>query len=309
MGHRIGIVGYGNQGKRTEKILKKIGFTIDVIYKPSASVDDQICTSNYEKLKQCNTIFICSPNDSHFKYIMEFHKTSYIFCEKTPVSNLQHLKTLKSLNHDMIFYNFNMRYTHLANTLDKMSSYGQIIGGFICLTHGLAGEQKYLNSWRSHLEQCPKGVFEVISIHAIDLIKTYYNDASLFSNKLLNLSQNGSAPDTSNSTLSFKNNAKVNILASYFAPYNFEWNIIFENALFRANDKKIEILGPRRTFDKNKFFVKPKTIEKIEIKRSDDYEHSLTKSISHFMDHVINKKKFNKILSDTSLISNQMILE
>ena len=77
---KIGIIGYGNQGQRTEKTLKEIGFNVDVIYKPNVSTEDMVCTSDYSKLEECSIIFICSPNDKHFQYIMQFHKNCYIFC-------------------------------------------------------------------------------------------------------------------------------------------------------------------------------------------------------------------------------------
>lgn len=309
MANKIGIIGYGGQGKRIEKILNEMNFSIEVIYKPSAKKNDTKCSSNFEELKKCDIIFICSPNHEHFNQIRAFKDKCYIFCEKTPVSDSKDLLKLKKYNHDKIFYNFNMRFTLLSEMLLKMKDYGQIVGGFITLTHGLAGEEKYKNSWRSNKKICPKGVFEVISIHAIDLIKLVFEDANLFSNKLMNLSDIGDAPDTSNSSIKFNNNSEINILASYYAPYNFEWFITFENGIFRANEKKIEILGPRRTFDDNNFFKKPEVIESIKIDRAIDYNSSLLKSVTFFMDHALNNKKFNKSLSDVSLSSNLSILE
>ena len=126
---------------------------------------------------------------------------------------------------------------------------------------------------------------------------------------MLNFSTNGDAPDTCNSILKFKNNATINILASYFAPYTYEWSIIFEDAFFYANENNIKVMGPRRTFDKNNFFIKPKIIEEYDIKRNIDYQTSLNKSISFFMEHVVKDKKFSNLDAKTSLETNQLILE
>ena len=78
----IGIIGNGGHSKRIQKILKKKKLRF-FIYKPKKP--KYFNKTDFDQLKKCKTIFIVSPNNTHFKYINELHKGRYIFCEKPPV--------------------------------------------------------------------------------------------------------------------------------------------------------------------------------------------------------------------------------
>ena len=134
---KIGIIGNGNHSKRIQKILqrKKINF---FIYKPKKP--KYFSCDEYKKLKNCNVIFIVSPNNSHLYYLEELNKNRYIFCEKPPVTSLNELKKLKKLNHKRIYFNFNYRFSKISELLKNSQKYklGNLLYANIAITHGLA---------------------------------------------------------------------------------------------------------------------------------------------------------------------------
>ena len=109
------LIGNGIQSKRIQSILKKkkIKFSIFCPLKKNFS------ENNKKFLKSFNVVFIVSPNSTHFEYIKLLYKNSYIFCEKPPVNKISHLKKLRRINSNKIFYNFNFRFSKLAEMLKK----------------------------------------------------------------------------------------------------------------------------------------------------------------------------------------------
>ena len=68
----------------------------------------------------------------------------------------------------------------------------------IISSHGLAQKTIYKKNWRSNKIKSPKGVFETVSIHWIDMISYVFGIKNISRADLVNLSKNGSAYDTSN---------------------------------------------------------------------------------------------------------------
>jgi len=166
---KVCIIGNGLHSKRIQKILKKrkIKFTI---FKPKSKKNFK--SENLDKLKKFGIIFIISPNDTHYHYIKSFSKKSYIFCEKPPTNNLSDIKKLRKINSYNIYYNFNFRFSKIAEILKNNKHYklGKLIYANIVTGHGLALKKEYRYNWRSNRRMCPKGVFEMLSIHWIDLL-------------------------------------------------------------------------------------------------------------------------------------------
>ena len=80
----VGIIGFGSQGKRIFSILKKLKFKNLVIFKINKFYKNKkLYTNNFSKIKKCDIVFVCSPNNTHFKYVKSLEKNIYIFCEKT----------------------------------------------------------------------------------------------------------------------------------------------------------------------------------------------------------------------------------
>lgn len=306
----VGIIGNGIHSKRLQNILKKknVDFTI---YKPSKK-KKYFDKKKFEKLKEKKIIFILSPNKSHFYYIKKLHKNRFIFCEKPPVNNLLDLKKLKKINFRKIYFNFNNRFSKISEILslkDKRYNLGRLLYSNIVITHGLALKKKeYHKNWRSNKGTCPKGVFEVVSVHWIDLINFHFNITEIDKPSLINHSKIGNSYDTSHIKLKLKENGIVNIFSSYNASLSKKNIFIFQNGIIEMNESSIVIKGPSLNLDRNNFFKQPRIIKKFNTNESDDYNLSLEKSCEFFLQKALKNKNFKKPLFDCSLRSNSLIV-
>tara|TARA_Y100000591_G_scaffold19757_1_gene14626 strand:- start:1514 stop:2434 length:921 start_codon:yes stop_codon:yes gene_type:complete len=304
---KIGLIGNGNQTKRIKFLLqeKKLPF---FIYKPNKP--NYFDANLFSKLKKSKVIFILSPNNTHFKYIKDLFQGRYIFCEKPPVNKLEDLLNLKKMKKGKIYFNYNFRFSKLSLLIEKYKNkFGKLLYSNIINGHGLAKKKDYSKSWRSKKTKCPKGVFEIVSIHWIDLINFHFGIKKINRPKLLNSSKVGSSFDTSVVELETKNQANVNIFSTYNSPFSKRAVLIFENGIIEQIDEKISIRGPAKNFDKNGLFKTPKLIFNISIKDTVDYKNSLKSSLNYFLDTVKKNKQFKKNLFNCSIQSNQLILK
>ena len=303
----VGIIGNGNHSKRIQKILrkKKINF---FLYKPSKpKYFDKI---EFEKLKLCRIIFIISPNSSHYDYIMKLHKNRYLFCEKPPVVKKHQLINIKKLNSKKIFFNFNYRFLKIAEILQNINKYslGNLIYANLISSHGLALKKQYKSNWRSNIKKSPKGVFEIVSIHYIDLINYYFEVKKINKPKLLNFSKVGNSYDTSLVQLELKNKSLVNIFTTYNSALAKKFFFLFENGIIEQNGDILTISGPAMNLDKEGLFKKPKIKKYIKIKNKYDIKKSLDISVTFFLKIAMNKKTFDKKEFNCSIKSNSLIV-
>ena len=305
----IGIIGNGGHSKRIQKILKKKKLKF-FIYKPDRP--KYFNKVSFEKLKKCKAIFIVSPNHTHYKYINKLREDRYIFCEKPPVTNLNDLKKLKKFNNERIYFNFNFRFLKISEILKNIKKYnlGKLLYANIVSSHGLSlKKKKYINSWRSNIKKCPKGVFEIVSIHYIDLVNFFFDIKNFKGPKLMNYSGAGTSFDTSHVELKLNNNSIVNIFTTYNSAYIKKFFFLFTNGFIEQNNNQIVVKGPAINLDEKGFFKSPKTIVKYNTKDNIDYEKSLFKSVSLFLEHVNKNKKFSNKLFHTSIKSNKFLLQ
>jgi predicted dehydrogenase len=298
----VGIIGNGVHSKRIQKILKKNYF----IYKPVGN--KIIDKKNFEILKKKKIIFICSPNSTHFDYVKKLYKKRYIFCEKPPVTSKKDLKKLKKFSFKKIFFNFNQRFSSIAEILKSSQNIkmGSLLYGNIINSHGLAFKKNFANSWRSNINKNKLGVYETVSIHDIDLINYFFKIKKINKPKLKNFQKVGSSFDTSYSTISLKNGGQINVFSSYSSAYTNQWILMFEHGLIQATDNEISLHYPTKTFDKSGFFTKPK--KKITLKvYKNEFEKSLKSSISYFLKNVRKRSNFNKKDFDKSIESNNLL--
>ena len=302
----IGVIGKGSQFKRVKKffIKKKIKF---LLYKPNNK--DYFDKDKFKKLLNCNIIFILSPNKSHFHYIKKFYKKRYIFCEKPPVSSKKEIKNLKKLSNNKIFFNYNFRFSKISEILSNPKKYklGNFLYGNIITGHGLAFKDEYKYTWRSKKKLSPKGVFEVLSIHWIDLINFLFVIKKIDKPYLTKISKNGTAYDNSYTKITLKNDKIVNIYTSYSSPFIDEKIFLFTNGTVYQNEDKIEIRGPTFNLNAKNQFIKPKLVKKFLLKNEKDYHMSLEKSLNYFFKTIRNKDSFSKKEIETSLSSNQLL--
>ncbi len=304
---KIGIVGDGGHSKRIQEILKKKKLKF-YIYKPSRPKYFE--KKKFEELKKCNVIFIISPNHTHYFYINKLYKDRYIFCEKPPVNTTSELIKLKRIKSKKIYFNYNFRFNKITELLKKRKKYnlGKLVYANLSLSHGLAQKKAYINSWRSNIKKCPKGVYEVVSIHYIDLICYLFEVLKIEKPKLINLSKIGNGYDTSLVTIRLKEEGLISISSTYNSSYEKTLCFLFENGIIEQHNDVIKIKGPTLNLDKQGFFKPPKIKKNIKIKDKEDYSNSLVNSVKYFLDHVKNKKIFDKKTTETSLRTNSIII-
>jgi len=303
---KIGIVGYGSQAKRIIKILKKLKVQPQFIYKPIIRKNDpKFITKDLNLLKKCNTIFICSPNKTHFGYLNIFKK-NYIFCEKPLVNNPYELKKIK--NNKKLFVNYNYRFGYISKVLEKRNKFklGKLLGGKLVMTQGLASKNEYKKSWRSKSSKCKYGVFEILGVHLIDLIAFHF-DIKKINKNLVNFSNIGSSYDTAFFQIILNSKANISCTVSYFSPFISKQLLIFENGYITMDNKSLQVRGPRNSFDKKGFFIEPPIIYKKDFRYKNDYEYSLENSINFFLKKSAKKEKFEKKHINTSKFTNKLI--
>ncbi len=304
---KICVIGNGVHSKRIQRILKskKLKF---FIYKPKSKQNYK--NENLNILSKYDIFFIISPNGTHYHYIKSLYKEGYIFCEKPPTNNIKDLKRLKKINSNKIYYNFNFRFSKIAEVLKKRDKYklGKLIYTNIISGHGLALKKEYKLSWRSDKEKCPKGVFEMLSIHSIDLLNHIFKITNFSKPYLMNLSNLGNSYDNSHISLKINNKSFAEIFSSYTSPVINKKIFIFENGLVEDNDSIITIKGPTLNFDKDNFLKLPKLIKRIKVNQKKDYTQSLVKSIDFFLNTISKKKKFSKKENLGTLKINEIIL-
>ena len=306
--HKIGIVGKGSQYNRISKILKKKNLKY-FLYKPDNK--KYFDKEKFKELEKCQIIFILSPNKSHFYYINKFHNKKYIFCEKPPVNTLKHLAKIKKINFKKIYFNYNFRFSTIGKILQNSNKYklGDFLYGNIVSGHGLGFKKEYKKSWRADRKKCKKGVYEIVSVHWIDLINYFFNILKLKKPSLLNILKKGNSFDNSYNKIILKNKSEIDIFSSYSSPLINNTLFIFKNGLIIQKDNVIEIRGPALNLDKNNFVIKPKLIKKISINFDKDYTSSLSDSVNYFLNICFKKKYFKKKDFNCSIKSNKLILQ
>lgn len=304
---KICIIGDGFHSKRIQKILKLLKLDFHV-YKPKSKKNFK--KEDHSFLKNFNIVFIISPNETHYYYINLLHKSSYIFCEKPPTNNLSDLKKLKKINSSKIYYNFNYRFSKIADLL-KMSgkfNLGNLIYANIISGKALAFKKNYKNNWRSNKKKCPTGVLEMLAIHWLDLIDHIFN-IKIFNRRLLNnLSKIGNSFDNSNISVILNKNITAEIFCSYTSPTVDRKIFVFDNGLVEQNEKVVKIMGPSLNLDKNNLLKKPKLIKKFILNEEKDYNNSLLKSVKFFLDIARQNKNFSKIDNFKIMKINKSIL-
>ncbi len=81
-------------------------------------------------------------------------------------------------------------------------------------------KKEYGYSWRSDIKKSPKGVYEIVSIHWIDLINFHFGIKKINKPSLLNFSRIDNSFDASSVQIELKNRSIVNIFSTYNSAYS-----------------------------------------------------------------------------------------
>ena len=79
-------------------------------------------------------------------------------------------------------------FSKMSEILSKIDKYklNDLLYASVISGHGLGFKSEYSKSWRANKKECKKGVFEIVSIHWIDLINYHFDIKKIQSLKLMN---------------------------------------------------------------------------------------------------------------------------
>lgn len=285
----VAFIGYGKQAKKIEKIINKnISISQTIVFNPKYkknSLRNLTFTNKFEEIIKSNIIFITSPNNTHFSYLEKLHKfkfKKYIFCEKPLCENVDELNKLKLLFKDFkkLYVNFNYRFSPISEIISeaKKNKYGKVIKINFNNSHGLAFKKFFKKTWRNSHDKN----FMLVNkaIHIIDLLIYNYEIPVTYDHLVLNYAKESKFLDTLKLNLNFKNFISSSIFCSYATPFQFNFDLITSNAIFKFEFNKISIFYPRDTFNKMGQFKTPACYK---MKKYKSFEHeSLNSSIEFF---------------------------
>lgn len=311
---KIGFIGFGNHAARLNDCLKEIlGEYKFISYHPNKENKQTI--NDFNALKECDAIFITSPNHTHFKYLNEvLYKTkAKIFCEKPPCNNLLELKKLEILDPESksrIFFNFNYRYSKLCQLI-QASIVDKLIGNVIhvngLISHGLAFKDGYEKSWRGKYPINKSVVLDTSLIHLVDLCNYLFGGSVDIKYSTGSSIKHGL--DSFYINLESKNKVNISLFGSYAAPYYFSLKIFGSDGFIEVNDKSLVLRRPRDTFDEQGLFtIPPKYIDdnySFEL----DYQNSLQSAVNYFISKCKIGENFSSYDFDLSIETTKIILD
>ena len=114
------VIGFRNHALKIINIIKSKTH-LKYIYHPYKKINSKF-TNNLRDILKVDSVFIASPTQTHFFYLNYLFKNNYkgyIFCEKLPVQKLDHIKKIKKLINNRLYFNFNLQHSHLLKILKR----------------------------------------------------------------------------------------------------------------------------------------------------------------------------------------------
>jgi hypothetical protein len=161
-------------------------------------------------------VVIACPDPFHIdwlRFLFSNHYKGMIFCEKSPVVNLQQLEVLKKIDNERIYFNFPLTFTNFIVTDDAKKSINQLLK--INWGHNFALKQNYLKNWRSKIDLVPYGIGTSLAIHFVHHALCLYGSPNNFEIIYSNISKTGTSPDTVKIRMSFKSQNQIQLICSY----------------------------------------------------------------------------------------------
>ncbi len=300
---KITIIGYGSQGQRIHSLLRK-KFKKISIFHPNKK--NSIYSNDLKELKKTDIAFICSPNNTHLKYINILDDKTYIFCEKPPVNTKSQLKKLsKLLKKKKIYFNFNERFGEISKIINKnKKKLGNMLHSNFEIGYKI--DKKNLSkSWKGNKKNAPRGVYEILSIHYIDLINYLFGIKEI--NNKLKKNSDGIVSSAVTNIIS-KKNSIVNIFCSFDTPFIFRKKMIFENGIIEEDEYSVKFFYNKSSLIKKTKRQKPlKLTSNIKKDYYSRYLNSIKMSVDFFLNHFI-KNRYKKRILQISLQSTGFFL-
>jgi predicted dehydrogenase len=312
---KIGFIGYGDHAKRLASLLDTCEPNNMVLYHPFKQAPNM--TNDARSLFDCDAVFVTSPNDTHYEYVKWLAKESdcYIFCEKPPATTHDQISILGRYNAKLksrIFFNFNYRFSKLAEILQNISAddeFGSVMLINAAISHGLAFKDGYASTWRGGYDLSKSVVLDTSLIHLIDLVQYTYRSKGMLSLKGCQSSSFAHGSDTFSMTLANTVGMTVNLFGSYAAPYQLRLSVTGTNGLAEIDRYGFRVYAPRDTFDANGLFTHPPEQIRGGYNFEDDYIQSLKSSLMYFMENVKAKCDLSINHYDASLETMRLLMQ
>lgn len=298
---RIGIIGAaGGQGQKFLKLCADYDVHY-IIYNHHGETEKMIdvdhfwITGRLADLLSCEGLIIASPNESHMKYInylISENYGGYIYCEKPPVNTFRDLSQLENIEESVkkrILFGFNLERSLYKKILDGEYHIGHLLYCNILSGHGLGFKSFYKESWRNDINQCKNGIFEMVSIHYLEMFIAKFglpkSELSCGSAKApygINMDNN------MYSAVFGDEEIFLSLYVSYTTPMIEKSSFIFDNGYILITEDRTTIYGPRDCFDKDGMFKPPDIVKEIPIGTRQIWEESLKENFGYFLSKVEN---------------------
>lgn len=322
---KIFFIGYKNHAKRLLSLLAELNEIEDIlVYHPDyAKLEASGIQSLSKKIRLAKSMdvpgvqaaMIASPADSHLEYIQKFlGKSIPVYCEKPPVQSASELTALKNLNASQksaVYFNFNYRFTALAEFIKNTANadkLGKPLHFNFISAQGMAFKEAFREDRRSKKSSCGMNIFANVGIHYIDLCQYLLRERPKLLVRHSKHSPYSESQDTSSVHLGFRE-CTGHILVSYAAPFLNTAELVFENAVLRLDNGSLKIFTPRDSFDKAGRFTTAPVTELCRFENSlGYYDESLKKSLRYFVERVRSGQLFSAEEFDLSVASNELVL-
>ena len=282
------LIGKGNFGSELQKYFGAFQSIewIDIINSKKKQ-DKTFYSDTFQLLGIADFIVIACPDPFHIDwliYLSQMEYKGYVFCEKSPVTNINQLRILREINNLNLYFNFPLNFTNflMINSKSNASPRIELNWG-----HNLALKDKYISSWRSKIELCEFGVATSLGIHFVNQAVYLYGNPEDYSVEYLNLSQTGSSPDTFKIDMRFKDDLIIQINCSYAV--DEVMRIAFEP------ETAIDFLKIGRNLRSESPSQNKSKINRYEINQDvDPFLYGNLKSIEHFLHVMSMKEKFTQ---------------
>jgi predicted dehydrogenase len=311
MAMRIGVIGYKNHA---ERLIRAITQQKDVtelwVFHPKkerlsnlnflSSIFSLHTTTIIEDLFSLDAVFIASPSETHYSYIVKLvDKVNYIFCEKPPGVNrteLNDLLRLKKSQRKKILFNFMFSRSPFSNIVRNRTidgELGEFVHASFAASQGIAFKPGLKNNWRFTKTNIFSSITGNLGVHYVHLILELFGNAEVgyFKRSAVETS---SGHDTAYFALSLDRKKCASVLLSYAAPYLQEATVLFSNGIITLNNGVVEEKKPRDIFDKSgRFAPPPKQVLFKPSSSNEFYDLSLSNMIDFFFSTIQKQKSFD----------------
>ena len=294
------IIGYGVQGKKRAKFLKKKKY---FIYDKFKSQSDFL---NFKEIpfEKISHAYICLPEKEKYKYIVKLlNKKIHIMVEKPLILSPKEEFNIRKLlfkNKVSLYTAYNHRFEpHIIKAKKILNT--QVIGKIynVELYYGNGTAKLWKNSWR---EKNKYSIIHDLGVHLIDTFNYWFEFVPVKFKTAIKSKNELKCFDyiSFNSNKKFKSSFTVSVVDWR---NKFEANIIGEKGSIHINN--LCKWGPSRLILRKRVFPSGQPKEKIFTKICNDptwqleekYFRNITKKkLSNFSNDVVIKKSLNKII-------------